>query len=401
MSERYDVAVVGLGLFGGAALRHVTRLGARTVGIGPGEPENWDTHDGVFASHYDSGRITRRIDRRHEWADLAARSIQEYGPLEDETGVKFHRAVGTLWADTDHARVREIERVARSLDIACDVTELTAPASVHGYSLPGDVAYTFEADPAGYIDPRKMLVAQLSSASNAGAHVCVDHAVAIERNSGGFRVLTAVSGVIEAESVLLTTGAYANAYGLARFYIPLRVKTEITAMFRVDGARLASYRDLPTFIYGLSHPTLSDFYLVPPTTYPDGSVYLKAGADTSADLTLTTREKMNEWMRSGPSDPFARDFEEVIGAVLPTLPIVETHTKRCLITYTSHGLPYIDEVEPGLFVALGGNGRGAKSSDAIGRAAAALALGNWDDPLPQESFSIPTDAGNEPAAMPL
>jgi sarcosine oxidase len=401
MSERYDVAVVGLGLFGAAALRHLTRLGARTVGIGPGEPENWDTHDGVFASHYDSGRITRRIDRRHEWAALAARSIEEYGPLEDETGIEFHHPVGTLWADTDHARVREIERVARSLDITCHVCELSAPASVHGYSLPSDVAYTFEADPAGYVDPRKMLAAQLSSARKAGAHMCADRAIAIERNSGSFSVLTAASGSIEAESVILATGAYANAYGLTRSHIPLRVKSEITALFRVDGAQSAPYHDLPTFIYGLSHPTLSDFYLVPPTTYPDGSVYLKAGADTSADLSLTTREKMNEWMRNGPSDPFARDFDEVIRAVLPTLPIVETHTKRCLITYTAHGLPYIDQVEPGLFVALGGNGRGAKSSDAIGRAAAALALGNWDDPLPQESFSIPSDAANEPAAMPL
>jgi len=58
--------VVGLGLVGSAALRYLSAAGHRCVGIGPPEPVDWSRHDGVFASHYDSGRITRRLDKRRE-----------------------------------------------------------------------------------------------------------------------------------------------------------------------------------------------------------------------------------------------------------------------------------------------------------------------------------------------
>ncbi|HQF96541.1 MAG TPA: hypothetical protein PLS46_20405, partial [Microthrixaceae bacterium] len=61
--QHYDVAVVGLGLIGSGALRALTDAGRRCVGVGPGEPADWSNHPGVFASHYDSGRITRHLDR--------------------------------------------------------------------------------------------------------------------------------------------------------------------------------------------------------------------------------------------------------------------------------------------------------------------------------------------------
>ncbi len=401
MADRYDVAVIGLGLFGAAALRHLTRLGARAIGIGPAEPESWIQHDGVFSSHYDSGRITRQIDRHREWADLAIRSISEYAPLAASTGIHFHRPVGTLWADANHARVREIESVARSLDIACAVGETSAPTVVHGYRLPSNVAYAYEPDPAGYIDPRRMLAAQLAAATSGGAAIHVDHVVAREHRAGGYLVKTEAGECIEAERVLLATGAYANAYGLPSRRLPLRIKSEVTLVTRVADAEAETYRDLPTLIYGLRHEELADFYLVPPSRYPNGALYLKAGADTAGDVTLRTREDMNEWMRTGFSGVYQGAFEDVLRAILPALPLDTTDTKRCLITYTTHGLPYIDEIGDSLFVVVGGNGRGAKSSDAIGRAAAALALGAWEDPLPRDSFRVPFASAEEPDATPL
>lgn len=43
-------------------------------------------------------------------------------------------------------------------------------------------------------------------------------------------------------------------------------------------------------------------------------------------------------------------------------------THRCVITRTAHKRPYIDEIEPGrLYVAVGGNGQGAKAADEVGR----------------------------------
>ena len=80
---RVDLAVVGLGLIGSAALREAAAVGAASgavvAGIGPAEPAVLSEHAGPFASHYDSGRITRHLDARFEWALLAQRAIARYG----------------------------------------------------------------------------------------------------------------------------------------------------------------------------------------------------------------------------------------------------------------------------------------------------------------------------------
>src|SRR5436190_1901187 len=82
-----DVAVVGLGLIGSGALRHLAATGAEVLGVGPAEPAAFGDHRGAFASHYDSGRITRHLDPRREWAVLAGRSIAGYAALEAASGI--------------------------------------------------------------------------------------------------------------------------------------------------------------------------------------------------------------------------------------------------------------------------------------------------------------------------
>ena len=96
--QHHDVAVVGLGLIGSGALRALADAGQRCVGVGPAEPADWSNHPGVFASHYDSGRITRHLDRVREWGVLAARSIAGYADLEARSGIAFHRPVGVVLA---------------------------------------------------------------------------------------------------------------------------------------------------------------------------------------------------------------------------------------------------------------------------------------------------------------
>lgn len=55
-------------------------------------------------------------------------------------------------------------------------------------------------------------------------------------------------------------------------------------------------------------------------------------------------------------------------------------------TPTNH--PYIDKVHDQLGVAIGGNGRAAKSCDEIGRIAVSMMLKGWDSDLPQHMFRV-------------
>ena len=83
-------------MFGSAAARHLSLLGERVALIGPDEPSDPARHDGVFASHYDQGRLTRLIDRNPVWAPLTRRAMSGYAALEDASGIKFHHPVGAL-----------------------------------------------------------------------------------------------------------------------------------------------------------------------------------------------------------------------------------------------------------------------------------------------------------------
>ena len=62
MAENYKTVVIGRGLIGSAATRHLACIGEKVAVIGPAEPADKSLHQGVFGSHYDSGRITRILD---------------------------------------------------------------------------------------------------------------------------------------------------------------------------------------------------------------------------------------------------------------------------------------------------------------------------------------------------
>ena len=57
----YDIAIIGAGCFGSACAYHLTKLcNKRICLIGPNEPQGprSESKNTVFASHYDTGRLT-------------------------------------------------------------------------------------------------------------------------------------------------------------------------------------------------------------------------------------------------------------------------------------------------------------------------------------------------------
>ena len=80
---------------------------------------------------------------------------------------------------------------------------------------------------------------------------------------------------------------------------------------------------------------------------------------------------------------------------MPELKTDKILYKPCAITRTSNKHPIIDALDDGqVFVATGGNGSAAKSSDEIGRLVAKLAIdGSLDDEFFKESdFRAPACA---------
>jgi glycine/D-amino acid oxidase-like deaminating enzyme len=386
VTNGYDVAVVGLGLVGAAALRHMSADGLRCVGVGPGEPLDWSSHDGVFASHYDSGRITRRLDKRREWAVLAGRAIDAYPGIEAASGIAFHHPVGVMMADVDPQRIAAISAVATDLGVEF---EWCTPGSIGDdrVTVPATATVLREPPPGGFIDPRKMLAAQLTVARQHGAQVVGQQVVGMEhRVGGGWSLHTTGGTIVEAGQVLVAAGPHADELaGLPRTPL-IDVVAETVVLARVSAAERQRLADLPSIIVDGPDDHL---YIVPPTEYPDGHTYVKLGA-TRHDRWVLSPQERRQWMSGTQHETDLDWLRGLLLGVLPGLRAEAWSTKPCLIPDTPTKLPYLEIVEPGLVMAVGTNGYAAKSADAIGAVAAGLVRdGRWTDPdLDEQSFTL-------------
>jgi sarcosine oxidase len=387
VTTRYDVAVVGIGLVGAATLRRLSEGGLRCVGIGPSEPVDWSTHRGVFASHYDSGRITRRLDKRREWAVLAGRAIDAYAGIEAASGVHFHHPVGVLMADVDSDRLSSITTVAEGLGVKFERFDAGVSFGDERVSVPSGAAVLREPSPGGFIDPRRMLAAQLALARQQGADIVSEEATGVERSIDGWSVTTVGGGVIEAAQVVVAAGPHADELtGVPKPHIDVVAESVLLAKVSpVEQQRLAG---LPSIIVDGVDDHL---YIVPPTQYPDGHVYVKLGATRHDPWVLSARDR-REWMSGTQHEGDLGWMRGLMLGVLPGLQVDTWSTKPCLIPDTPTKLPYLEIVEPGLVMAVGTNGYAAKSADAIGALAAGLVRdGKWTDPdLDEESFRLIT-----------
>jgi sarcosine oxidase len=132
---------------------------------------------------------------------------------------------------------------------------------------------------------------------------------------------------------------------------------------------------MPPIVYRIDHPRLFELYILPPIRYPDGRYYLKMGANTVLDQFIGSVAEINGWYRSGESDAMLAEMQALVLELFPGLTAESWRTHRCVITRTAHKRPYIDEVVPGrVYVAVGGNGQGAKAADEVGRLAAGLVV---------------------------
>ena len=96
---------------------------------------------------------------------------------------------------------------------------------------------------------------------------------------------------------------------------------------------------------------------------------------------------------TGGSEAETLPFQDTIRSLLPDATITSWDHKPCVVTYTDAELPYIGQVDDRIIVALGASGSGAKSSDELGRLAAALtrSAGWTDSVLDAEQFHIIID----------
>jgi glycine/D-amino acid oxidase-like deaminating enzyme len=388
----FESIVIGKGLFGAAAARHLSARSAGVAVIGPDEPPDPSTHEGVFASHYDQGRLQRHLSRDFVWAALSHRSQAEYEGLTRKSGVSFYHPVDSLHlvaGGQDSVFLASVAETARRLGVAYTPVEggrqLDGPLPM--LRFPDEVRGYVEHYPAGYVNPRELIRAQLKVAEAQGAAVLRETVASLRDRGDRVAVVTREGNAYEARKVLLAMGAYTGAFDALPRRLATRVKSETIILARLPAREVERLRGMPSMIYEVRTPPIDTIYMLPPILYPDGAYYIKMGCNTAFDRYPSTADEMNRWVRSGDSDGAKGAMAALMRDVIPGLDATSFGTKRCLVSYTADVWPYIDRVDDRVFVATGGNGMGAKSSDAVGKIAADLVLhGAWADELDPRHF---------------
>lgn len=368
----FDVAVVGKGLFGAAAARYLSAFGGSVVVIGPDEPAADDAT--VYASHYDEGRLTGLFGRSPVWSRLAQHSLRSHPDLEAASGIRFYDPVGRLRVHHHPKDEAQLDAISAKFDAPYALlTPVELAERFPYFQFPTACQRLYEPAPAGMINPRALIRAQLAVAAQHGAVVVREVATAVQPTPSSVTITLQNGATIHARKLLLATGAFTNAFNLLPRPLDLRVKSETILLAEVTPADAARLGGMPVVDYDLSTPLLDDFYLTPPVGYPDGRLALKLGCNTAVDHWFDTLAEMQAWFRSGDSDGVRDAMTAVLRRILPDVVPRSVQTRRCIVCYTPHRHPFIDTaVADQVYVAVGGNGTGAHASDGVGFVAAHL-----------------------------
>jgi sarcosine oxidase len=368
-----QIAVVGAGLVGSALGRRLAEAGLEPVCFGPSSGPPYSSHD-------DTGRITRILDASPTWARLAARAIARYPDIEARSGVRFHHPVGVLWSARTPGPLAELDPVRSMFSVE------------HGSGLGGwdgiaELAgddTMLERGGAGYIAQREMARAHRVLAEEDGAVFDGRVATAVESVGGRWAIRLQDGESVAVDRVVVAAGA--GSRELVDVGLDVTGEVVIDAHLpTADGEALAG---LPC-LGRLSSDSIVEGYLTPPIRGAAGWS-IKFGAELPETITLSTAAEVASWMGGADHEDRLPAMASALRELFPDLTFGPILSRPCIYTRTPTGLPIIDEIEPGLVVVTGGNGRMAKSADAVAALASRLVIdGEWvDSGLDRSLFAV-------------
>jgi len=362
------IAVIGRGLIGSAAARHLANAGHQVTLIGPSEPADKASHTGVFGSHYDEGRITRVLDQTVFWSDITRTSIARYAEIKAQSGIAFFTESGAMMLGPEGSTfVQNVNHVQKTGDIACDhYTGTALEQAFPFFQFEKDAQAFYEPTDAGYINPRDLVRAQSVAAQRAGAIWVDATALAIAEDRRG-AVITTDKGDVEADQVLVAAGGFTNM--VLPQPLPVQSYARTVTFFEIDPEEAARLSDMPSLVMRFADGR--DPYLLPPIRYPNGKTYLKLGYEL-ADVPLDNVAELKAWFKGTGTAKVGEHQKAILKELMPDLRIEATHTEACMTTFTADELPLIARQSDRIAVAFAGCGRGAKCSDELGRMGAAL-----------------------------
>ncbi len=356
--ERYDAIVIGVGAMGSAAVYHLARRGARTLGL-----EQFDIPHDRGSSH-GVNRIIRLAYWEHpSYVPLLRRAYELWRELEHVAGERLLVVTGSIDAGPEGCRT--VQGSLRSCELHHLPHETLAADELHrrypGYRLPREMVAVYQPD-GGFVLSERAIVAHVTAAQALGAQVRAREGVlGWEPAADGVRVRTS-RGTYAADRLVLTAGPWTARLlpALARTAVPERQVLIWAQPLRPDHFRLGAFP-----VFNMEAPE-GRFYGFPIYGIPGFKFGKYHHRQEQVDPDRVDREihpEDEDVLREG----IRRYFPDADG---PTMAMT-----TCLFTNTPDE-HFILDVHPGLpqvCVAAGFSGHGYKFASVVGEIMADLA----------------------------
>jgi sarcosine oxidase len=353
-----DVAVIGLGAMGSAALYHLASRGLRVAGIERFEPG----HD--RGSSHGTSRIIRLGYFEHpSYVPLVRAALPLWRALERNSRTALLEVTGIIEIGApDGALVKGTLRSAQAHALVHEV--LDAKAVMHRFPalrLSPDMIGVFQPD-GGVLAAEPAIHAHLALAKAAGAEVRTRETVrAIERTASGVRIVTD-NGVITSAQAIVAAGAWVKSL-LPQLSVPLRVTRQVVGWFAPSDAAMFAREHFAVFMLEMD---AGIFYGFPIGPKPGIKFARHRHEDESADPEAGVRPV------SSADEILLRD---VLAKHLPAANGKLLDAQTCLYTMAPDGDFIIDRLpgQPEIIVASPCSGHGFKFAPVIGEILADLA----------------------------
>lgn len=354
-----DIAVLGLGAMGSAALFQLATRGADVLGIDQFSPPH------QLGSSHGETRITRlAVAEGKELVPLVRRSHEIWQELEARTGEGLFGQVGFLavsGSGPDHGSADYVDRVtavAQGEGIHHEVIDAAEARRRYPWLNAGDGDRVYFEPEGGFLRPEHCVFAQLRLASAAGAKLMLDTPVRAIVAQGDHIELRTDNQTILAGRVVVSAGAWASKLLGPGFNALLRPTREILHWYGLDSSASPQWTDAPVFIWATG--ARQGFYGFPAI---DGTVKVAHGEkNVFVDPDCFDRSS---------DEAESRDFyAKAIEGRLNGLRADNSRRKTCLYTVSPDGGFVIDEWPESerVLVVSPCSGHGFKHSAAIGEA---------------------------------
>lgn len=372
--SRFDVAVLGLGAMGSAAVFQLARQGCSVVGIDRHRPPH------AFGSTHGETRITRQaIGEGQAYVPLVLRSNAIWRELEAASGERLYFDVGCLILSDPEDAVQRPARTgflqqtvaaARRFGIAHELLDAAQiRARFPQFLVRGHEQAYFEPG-GGYLLPERCVAVQLAQAERLGAQLRLDTAVLSLTQQGDHVRIVTPTGVVEAAQLIVSAGAGSAALLGAPFDRLLQAERQMLHWFEVEPAQADDWRRSPTYIWPHG-ANASDFFYGFPLV--GGASALKV-ADEQYDARIDPAQ-YDPAAGVRASESAAMHAAHLAGRLAGVTPRVQ-RAVSCLYTSTPDSAFLIDRHPEAdrVLVVSPCSGHGFKHSAAIGEAAAQWVL---------------------------